>query len=62
MVIELDEIKKRARIAWYGETKTWVSCMAIEPTDIPYEIKMPDLTKSPYDRLNGARYPIYKRK
>lgn len=61
-VVQVDDIKKRARVAWYGNTKTWVSHTAIEPSSIPYEIKLPDSTKAPYDRKKGARYPIYIRK
>lgn len=33
-----DELKNRVQVAWSGETKTWVSVNAIQPTFIPYEI------------------------
>lgn len=37
-VVNKDEAKNRAQISWSGNTKTWVSVNAIEPTFIPYEI------------------------
>jgi len=62
LVVALDLVKNRAQVEWCGETKTWVSFKAIEPTSIPYEI-LPGGQKTK-DR-NGFfkfSYPKYIRK
>jgi len=38
LIVAIDLDKNRAQVAWKGETKTWVSFKAIEPTSIPYKI------------------------
>jgi hypothetical protein len=38
VIVEIDEVKNRAQVAWGGNPKTWVSLNAIMPTSIPYEI------------------------
>lgn len=37
-IIDINEEKNRAQIAWQGYNKTWVSIEAIEPANIPYRI------------------------
>lgn len=37
-VIEIDNVKGRARVQWEAGVKTWVKFAVIEPTSIPYEI------------------------
>jgi hypothetical protein len=32
-IVEIDEVKNRARVNWYGNTTTWVSLNVIEPTE-----------------------------
>lgn len=38
-VIEIDNVKGRARVQWEAGVKTWVKFTVIEPTSIPYEIR-----------------------
>lgn len=38
LVVALDIEKSRAQVDWVGETKTWVSFDALEPTSVPYRI------------------------
>lgn len=38
-ILALDMTARRARVDWYGETKTWVSFDSIESTSIPYKIE-----------------------
>ena len=37
-IVEIDNDKKRARVDWVGETKTWVSFSVVAKTSIPYRI------------------------
>ena len=49
-VIDIDSEGNRARVAWEGDSRTWVSFGSLELTSIPYEI------------VRGAsRYPKYRR-
>lgn len=56
-VIEKDEVNQRVRVAWAGETKTWVSVNSVEPTFIPYEI-----TPIYENKKGRAIWPKYVRK
>lgn len=48
-----DTKDSRAQVAWYGETKTWVSFTAIALTSIPYKI-------IPSDPNKKRSYPKYQ--
>lgn len=58
-IIAKDEDKNRVRVAWEGNTRTWVSVGSVEPTFIPYEIIPGKINES-----NGTRisYPKYQKK
>ena len=61
VIIEIDEVRGRARVDWKETVKTWVSFSVIEPTSIPYEIVRPE--KLIRDRRNlrvRFNYPKYK--
>lgn len=55
-VVDVNEKKQRACVAWAGENKTWVSVDVIEPTIIPYEITAISERKN-----GGVVWPKYKR-
>lgn len=57
-IVEINGNTKRVRVAWKGETKTWVSIDAVESTSIPYEI-IPIKLHSITGRL--ISYPKYNR-
>ena len=47
-IIEVDEVKKRVRVAWYNAPKTWVRFDVIALTSIPYEIRREEFKKKGY--------------
>lgn len=56
-VIEIDDEKKRVRVSWDGEARTWVSFTALADINIPYEI-----TRIKTDQGGKVSYPKYVRK
>ena len=56
-IVAINIEKNRSQVQWNGNTKTWVSISAIEPTSIPYTI-----SKTFYDQKTGKRsWPKYSR-
>lgn len=56
-IINIDSVKSRAQVQWYGETKTWVKFDSLELTSIPYQI-VP--AKPTCKRTGRMFWPTYK--
>lgn len=61
-ILEIDDEKKRVRVEWCINGRTWVKVDSIEPTSIPYEIKTFYEDKFRNRKTGNFPFPKYYRK